>query len=528
MAHGAFAAEFLVKADANWQDSLPQVAVNAMNTSDKASYGARYEKGDIVAIRADGWKWGKEECLPKFVVVKVPGLSVTDAEAQYDGSLTDQSNVQTPTLPAKSIPSKGGSLNVGIATQESVNSLPVDPVTLRNSKFSFPSSVIDSAVKGIATIQPASIGAVIKEKTGASSEVVLPNQSLSANIGYYVKPIISGLADLIEPKAWAATQLLKTVMPSGGDYTSLNACMVAQQQNLVTNGYYLDVKIDGTWSSADTTAVNITSYTTDSTHYINIYTTSTARHHGVYSESYYVLKASSAGASVYDDGGIGNITLKNIQVQNTYAGTSIYSNAIRVNGDNNFVIGGIFISNGTNSSSSALRSTALKNLTVENSIFISKGGADAAYVGGGYSGATEHFYNSNFISLGSNKGFNQFNSGSYQVDVQNCYASSTSGTAYSMGALTKTFLTSASSDTSGTAGLQNIAYSTANFTNVTSGSENFNLPTGSALIGAGTDLSSTFTNDITGATRSTPWDIGAFKYASAGTTSKFTNETFTF
>lgn len=33
------------------------------------------------------------------------------------------------------------------------------------------------------------------------------------------------------------------------------------------------------------------------------------------------------------------------------------------------------------------------------------------------------------------------------------------------------------------------AYSTANFTNVTSGSEDFHLPSGSALIDAGTDLS---------------------------------------
>ena len=60
-----------------------------------------------------------------------------------------------------------------------------------------------------------------------------------------------------------------------------------------------------------------------------------------------------------------------------------------------------------------------------------------------------------------------------------------------------------------------VAYSTANFTNVTSGSENLHLAAGSALIDAGTDLSITFTTDIDGETRQTGvnlWDIGADEY----------------
>lgn len=33
-------------------------------------------KGDIVVVRPDGWQWGRNECLPDFIVVKVPGLAV--------------------------------------------------------------------------------------------------------------------------------------------------------------------------------------------------------------------------------------------------------------------------------------------------------------------------------------------------------------------------------------------------------------------------------------------------------------------
>ena len=78
-----------------------------------------------------------------------------------------------------------------------------------------------------------------------------------------------------------ATQLKKTVKPSGGDYTSLEACMNANEQNLVTADKYFDVEIDGDWSGGnDTSHCTIHNYTTDVTRYINIYTTATAFHGG--------------------------------------------------------------------------------------------------------------------------------------------------------------------------------------------------------------------------------------------------------
>lgn len=32
------------------------------------------EAGDIITVKPDGWKWGDKECLPAFMVVKVPNL----------------------------------------------------------------------------------------------------------------------------------------------------------------------------------------------------------------------------------------------------------------------------------------------------------------------------------------------------------------------------------------------------------------------------------------------------------------------
>lgn len=64
--------------------------------------------------------------------------------------------------------------------------------------------------------------------------------------------------------------------------------------------------------------------------------------------------------------------------------------------------------------------------------------------------------------------------------------------------------------------IDNVAYTTSNFTDVTAGSENFTLPAGSELINVGTDLSGqtfplNYAYDITGHRRDT-WDVGPFKY----------------
>ena len=64
------AAEFLVKAID---------AVHADSVKDKRGC---YKRGDVVVVMPDGHVWGKAEGLPKFVIVRVPGLAV-DAARKY-------------------------------------------------------------------------------------------------------------------------------------------------------------------------------------------------------------------------------------------------------------------------------------------------------------------------------------------------------------------------------------------------------------------------------------------------------------
>jgi len=59
-----------------------------MTGAEKARYEARSQPGDVIVVRPDGWKWGKAERLPDFVVVKAPELSMAEAK-KYEESLID-------------------------------------------------------------------------------------------------------------------------------------------------------------------------------------------------------------------------------------------------------------------------------------------------------------------------------------------------------------------------------------------------------------------------------------------------------
>lgn len=61
-------AEFLIK------------AIDATHSDPEKDKRGCYKRGDFVVVMPDGHEWGKEERLPKFVVVKIPGLSVETAK----------------------------------------------------------------------------------------------------------------------------------------------------------------------------------------------------------------------------------------------------------------------------------------------------------------------------------------------------------------------------------------------------------------------------------------------------------------
>ncbi len=80
-------AEFLIKAiDANHLNPV----------KDKSGC---YKRGDVVVVHPDGHEWGKSEGPPKFVIVKIPGMTVEEAQkyVKSEGDAPDPENPITLT-----------------------------------------------------------------------------------------------------------------------------------------------------------------------------------------------------------------------------------------------------------------------------------------------------------------------------------------------------------------------------------------------------------------------------------------------
>jgi len=95
-----FSAELLVKARSHRLDSFTSAEISKMVADKKItleSYNARTQIGDIIVVRPDGWKWGKEECLPNFIVVQLPNISI-DTVKYYEQSLMDITDQKNPKM----------------------------------------------------------------------------------------------------------------------------------------------------------------------------------------------------------------------------------------------------------------------------------------------------------------------------------------------------------------------------------------------------------------------------------------------
>jgi hypothetical protein len=82
------AVEILVKAKSHWMDTLTSKEVNSFSADKKQGYDARMCQYDVVAVRPEGWKWKKYQCLPNFIIIKVSDMDLESAR-KYEEQLTD-------------------------------------------------------------------------------------------------------------------------------------------------------------------------------------------------------------------------------------------------------------------------------------------------------------------------------------------------------------------------------------------------------------------------------------------------------
>jgi len=310
---------------------------------------------------------------------------------------------------------------------------------------------------------------------------------------------------------------------NGAHYASLAAAIsgeVGAAPDLVSGAAILHIECQTfSGSAADTASVDVVGFTTDSTHYVRIYTQAASRHTGTWDAAKYRLEVANPAVAVLRirqeftrvEGMQVRKSASNandqmiVYIEAQSAATVYLSDSIirNVPGDafrapNIWVVDSdvtAYIWNCICYGSPDVVSNYASAIMVE-------GGAAVVYSCTGIGG-----FNGFFLSVGAT------------ATCKNCYfaENSTDGSAASItenGSFTQVTCAVNDGSTLVDAGLRNIAHDTATFTNVTPGSENYHLPIGSPLINVGTNTSGesaplNFSTDIDGVTRTGTWDIGA-------------------
>lgn len=304
------------------------------------------------------------------------------------------------------------------------------------------------------------------------------------------------------------TTLQKTIKASGGNYTTM-AGLAAANANLVSLDQIWEVTCD---NFEDTAACTFNGWTTDATRYLKI---KAANPHGsvgrITTNSYRRKLGNGLTLTVIASGGL--IIFEGIQFEAT-SGSCV---AIGLNGVANQkarFINCVFVS--TTFGLLMTQNNLPWNIELINCSFITLNNCVQSLFGSLYC------YGCTFIqkTTGSLDATIIQDTGSTRV-VKSCYARNVGGggTAAYKSIAGATLDKALSADTSGD--VDNVAYSTANFMNVTAGSEDLRPAAGSALIGVGADRSAeaapfNYTTDINGIVRPlVADDVGAFQTAVA-------------
>jgi len=285
-----------------------------------------------------------------------------------------------------------------------------------------------------------------------------------------------------------------TVNGSGGNYTSLAAAIAGTAANLVTTTDQLSIVCYAS-ATADrnigTTQITVSGYTTNATYYVHIYTpTGTGdRHPGWWqnpgSETfYYIGSLDNTGTSIY--------SLIVPQDYTLVEGVAFFSAYRAINPTGTSVTINSCLMTQVNSNYLVLAASG--SPTLNNCVLIG-GGSGATVYGGGTticnnctavttSAAFESLKAVNCITLGG--GTSNYNNMTAGSDYNASDSSTTSGGTHDRASQTFTFVNSSAGNYQLTA-------------------------TDAGARGFGSNLSSTFTTDIAGNTRTVPWDIGAWK-----------------
>lgn len=312
------------------------------------------------------------------------------------------------------------------------------------------------------------------------------------------------------------TTEIKTIKPGGGgDYTTLNAWYAAEVTNLVTAD---KIKVAEVYSGGNCLSgqLQMTGWTTDATRYVIIRPASGEGHVGIYDETKAYGSVSGSNQAAIENRA--NFT-RIIGMQLKTTGISV-SPAVHQQSQCQGTLVDKCILVCTSTTDSCLRISGGGSPSphvCRNSVLLATSSSSVVSVIGVISVGVLTLYNNTII--GGTGALSSVNGGTITSDNNYLKATTIYGGA--------TYVDRSNDATSNTeasnASLDNVAYSTANFVNVTAGSEDLHIVEGSVLVDNGADLSgSGVTEDFTGQARTAPFDIGADELdppggASAGT-----------
>lgn len=312
-------------------------------------------------------------------------------------------------------------------------------------------------------------------------------------------------------------EVLKTIAPSGGDYTSISAWEAAEQADLVTLDESHVAEIQGDWSGGpDTASCVIAGWTSDATHTITVRADAANKASAVWDTNKYRLERT--GYCLYVDAA-DFVTIQGLQLRITST-TVTYADVLRINTPNLYTttIDGCFIvhdSNGLGCITMNLRHVGAGNtrtVYIKNVILVATyPSATNVYL---LSMNLSDVYGFNITGYGGWRGFYQ-NSGT--GDFRNCIVNGPTAVCYGGLSGETSYCISSMADISGTG---DQASTTVAFENP-AGLDMRLAATDTAAQGKGTSLYSDatlpVTTDIAGTSRgtasATAFDIGAHHQA---------------
>jgi len=287
-------------------------------------------------------------------------------------------------------------------------------------------------------------------------------------------------------------------------------------------------KIDGAWTSPDTTQVDINGWTTGPNNYIRIYTTPDARHNGKWDDGKYRLETISTALNLYEQFvKIDGLQIKIISSSTGLAGIAlgnITSGPAKIDISNNIIKADLSGTVGDAYGISSYYADGIPTTRIWNNIFygFSGGTGSEAY------GKTAIFHHLGNFYVYSNTFYNcktgirtQDVAGSLMIAVNNLfsnctnptYTASNSGVNFAAGTdYNATDKVSMGYNVIGGGNTHDKTSQTFSF--VDAANNDFHLaPTDTAARNAGTNLATDsvlpFTTDIDGSYRGAAWDIGA-------------------